>query len=282
MPSEQSYYLSLEVEGNNVRRTDRSLVVNCTGACVLPQPFETHSLSGREDYYLQYLVRGEMRVWLENSELHMRPGQAVLYYPHTGYRYAMLGREEVQYYWVHFTGTDAGSLIESCRLPNRRLLEIGGSAAISSAFEGLFHDFIVRDHCFDLSAASRLLSLCVEISRCQEASQSGQPDASSRVYHALTYIHQNYEKEISVPFLAGLVHLSLSRFRILFREATGLSPLEYLLVLRLNHARQLMLQTESSIGEIARAVGYEDQLYFSRIFKRRTGLSPSAYRRGAQ
>ena len=82
--------------------------------------------------------------------------------------------------------------------------------------------------------------------------------------------------------MAELAHLSPSRFRALFREATGLSPLDYLLVLRLNHARQLMLQTGSSIGEVARAVGYEDQLYFSRIFKKRTGLSPSAYRRGAQ
>ena len=112
--------------------------------------------------------------------------------------------------------------------------------------------------------------------------QGGRSGAGGRIRRALIYIHQNYEKEISVPFLAELAHLSPSRFRALFREATGLSPLDYLLVLRLNHARQLMLQTGSSIGEVARAVGYEDQLYFSRIFKKRTGLSPSAYRRGAQ
>ena len=77
MPTEQSYYLSLEVEGNNVCRTDRRLVINCTGVCVLPRPFETRLLAGREDYYLQYLVKGEMRVWLDGEERLMQPGQAV-------------------------------------------------------------------------------------------------------------------------------------------------------------------------------------------------------------
>lgn len=60
MPTEQSYYLSLEVEGNNVCRTDRRLVINCTGVCVLPRPFETRLLAGPGGYYLQYLVKGEI------------------------------------------------------------------------------------------------------------------------------------------------------------------------------------------------------------------------------
>lgn len=280
MPSEQSYYLSLEVEGNNVRRTDRDLIPNCAGVCVLPQPFEAHMPSGREDYYLQYLVQGKMRVWLEEGEQIMEPGQAVLYYPHTGYRYAMHGKEEIQYYWLHFTGSEADRLVKDCRLPNRQLLRLGSSALIVSQFEGLFHDFILRDHCFALSAASRLLSICVEISRRLEEADGSQSAGVGRVYHAISHIHQNYEKRLTVPLLAELEHLSPSRFRLLFREATGLSPMDYITVLRLNHARQLMLQTNSSVGEIARAVGYPDQLYFSRIFKKRTGLTPSDYRQG--
>ncbi len=280
MPSEQSYYLSLEVEGNNVCRTDQDLVLNCAGVCVLPRPFETHIQLGREDYYLQYLVQGKMRVWLEEGEQIMEPGQAVLYYPHTGYRYAMDGREEIQYYWLHFTGSGADKLVKDCRLPNRRLLSLGSSAPIVSQFEGLFHDFILRDHCFALSAASRLLSVCVEISRRLEAAEGNRAAGVGRVYRAISHIHQNYEKKLTIPFLAELEHVSPSRFRLLFREATGLSPMDYITVLRLNHARQLMLQTDNSLGEIARAVGYPDQLYFSRVFKKRTGLTPSDYRQG--
>ncbi len=274
---EQSYYLSLEVEGNNVCRVDQNLVLNCAGACVLSKPFETHIQLGREDYYLQYLAQGKMRVWLEEEQV-MLPGQAVLYYPHTGYRYAMYGQEEVQYYWLHFTGNCAHQLVEECRLPNRTIFTIGNNALLVSQFEGLFHDFILRDRCFMSSAASRLLSICVEISRRLENAKEGQ--GSSRIYRSISYIHQNYEKKISISFLAELEHLSPSRFRVLFREATGLSPLDYINVLRMNHACQLMLQTDSQLGEIARAVGFPDPLYFSRVFKGRTGLTPSAYRNG--
>ena len=278
MTSEQSYYLSLEVEGNNVSRRDHALIPNCGGVCVLPRPFETHMRQGREDFYIQYLVQGDMRVWLD-KEQHMRPGQAVLYYPRTAYRYAQQGEGPVRYYWLHFTGHAAEELVASCRLPNARLLTVGHSASLLAQFQGLFHDFLLRDCCFIPSAASRLMAICVELSRCTERETAPQGSGTGRVYRALAYIHQHYDEKLTVPLLAGMEHLSPSRFRLLFREATGLSPLEYVTALRLNHARQLLVQTDSSLGEVARAVGYPDQFYFSRIFKEHTGLTPSAYRR---
>ena len=64
----------------------------------------------------------------------------------------------------------------------------------------------------------------------------------------------------------------------LFHQRTGFSPLEYLTRLRLNHASQLMAETALSIAEIARAVGYEDPLYFSRLFRRKMGVSPTEFR----
>lgn len=275
MPAEQSYYLSLEVEGNNVWRTDRSLIINCTGMCVLPQFFHSYTQLGREDYYLQYLVKGDMTVWIDGRQERMRPGQAVIYYPHTAYRYAMYGKEEVQYYWAHFTGTEAARLLENCRIHNHCLMNIGSSPSIVTDFEAIFHDFILRDHCFEVSCAARLTAICVEISRRLEARQNEQ---SGSILSALSHIHQNYNEPVSTQFLADLEHLSPSRFRSLFKESTGLSPGSYLLILRLNHARRLMLQPELTICQISQAVGYQDQLYFSRIFKKRTGLSPSEYR----
>lgn len=280
MSSEQSYYLSLEVEGNNVSRQDHALIPNCSGLCVLPKPFETYMQQGREDYYIQYLVRGEMRVWLD-GEQRMRPGQAVLYYPHTAYRYAQWGEGPVEYYWLHFTGRAAGELVEGCRLPNAKLLTVGRSAVLLAQFQGLFHDFLLRDCCFIPSAASRLLSICVELGRRAEGGQADPEDrGADRVYRALSYIHQHYDEKLPVTLLAQLEHLSPSRFRRLFREATGLSPLEYVSALRMNQACQLLARTDLSLGEVARAVGYQDQFYFSRLFKERTGSPPSTYRKG--
>ena len=67
----------------------------------------------------------------------------------------------------------------------------------------------------------------------------------------------------------------------LFREYTGFSPHAYVTRLRLDKAKDLMVSTTMNISEIAFAVGYANPLYFSRLFKRHTGLSPSRFRTGA-
>ncbi len=280
MQEAQAYFLSMGPD--NVNRTDRSLVVNCTGLCVLPQPFSNRTEAGREDYYLQYLVKGEMAVWLDGGKRLMKPGQAILYYPHTRYHYAMHGPGEVQYYWVHFTGSEAAALAEECRLPNRTLMDVGNSSNIRLDFEGLFQDFIVRDSCFSLSTAAKLTAICVELSRRVERAGSSPSETDSRIYHALSYIHKNYGSSLTIEQLAGQEHLSISRFRTLFKLRTGLSPMDYLIVLRMNRARQLMAQTDLAVGEIAVAVGYQDQMYFSRLFKKKVGLTPSEYRQAVE
>lgn len=280
MREAQAYYRSMGTD--NVSRTDRSLVVNCAGLCVLPQPFSNRTETGREDYYLQYLVKGEMAVWLDEEKQLMKAGQAILYYPHTRYHYAMQGPGEVQYYWVHFTGSEAASLAEGCRLPNRTLMDVGSSSSIQLDFEGIFQEFIVRDSCFDFAAAARLTAICVELSRRVERAGSSPSETDSRIYHALSYIHKNYGGSLTVEQLAEQEHLSISRFRTLFKLRTGLSPMDYLIVLRMNRARQLIAQTDLPVGEIAGEVGYEDQMYFSRLFKKKVGLTPSEYRQAGE
>lgn len=279
MTESQAYYRSLDAGSDNVRKTDKNLIINCTGLLAQAHPFSNHTALGREDYYLQYLAKGKMDVWIDGTQHVMKPGQAILYYPHTSYRYAMHGQDEVHYYWIHFTGCEAEQLIESCRIPNHTLLDVGSSPSLILDFEEIFRDFIIRDSCFDYATAARLTAICVEISRRSEAAASSPSETDSRIHHSLAYIHKNYAHDLNIEQLAALEHLSPSRFRALFKERTGLSPMDYLTALRINHARQLMSQTELTLREIADMVGYEDQLYFSRIFKKRTGFTPSAYRR---
>lgn len=275
----QAYYRSLDINDSNVKLDDRHLIINCSGCCVFCTPFATNNLTGRKDFYLQYLYKGEMDVWLDGTKKVMRPGQVIVYYPHTEYRYAMHGKDTLLYFWVHFTGYGAEELLADCGITNRKLFDVGLSEPIVLGFEGLFREFIVHDSCFDQSAAATLMQICVDISR-RKSDISGKNTAKmdSRIYRSLAYIHKNYNAVISVEQLAFSEHLSVGRYRTLFRHYTGLSPMEYLITLRINHSRSLILQTDLSIKEIAEAVGYPDQLYFSRIFRSRTGMTPTAYK----
>lgn len=88
----QSYYRLLGVS-DNICRMDTPLCVNCAGLCVMRQPFISHFPTGREDFYLQYMVDGEMDILLDGKLGILRPGEAVLHFPHTEYWYAMRGEQ---------------------------------------------------------------------------------------------------------------------------------------------------------------------------------------------
>lgn len=98
------------------------------------------------------------------------------------------------------------------------------------------------------------------------------------VEEALTYLESNYTNNISVQSLADSIGLNRSYLHRLFKSATGSSVQEYLLDLRIRKACTLLKSTVLPIAIISLSVGYEDTLYFSRLFKKKKGVSPSRYR----
>lgn len=96
---------------------------------------------------------------------------------------------------------------------------------------------------------------------------------------ALNYIEQNMENDLRVNEIARRVYLSPDYFRRLFREVTGLTPIDYINKLRIARAERLLTGEDSTISEIAQTVGINDVNYFSRLFKSVTGQSPTGYRK---
>lgn len=99
---------------------------------------------------------------------------------------------------------------------------------------------------------------------------------------AIRTIEYNYNNHITVQGLADSLYLDTAYFSRLFKQKTGYSPKHYLLNVRLNRAKELLLHTEYPIREIAAATGFSDTLYFSKIFTRKEGVPPSLYRKQAR
>ena len=103
--------------------------------------------------------------------------------------------------------------------------------------------------------------------------------SDAAVSQAQVWIAQHYDTPAPVAGMLQASGLAERTFARRFQQATGLSPLEYVHTLRLEEAKQHLETGDEVIEAIAQAVGYEDAAYFSRLFRRKVGLSPAQYRR---
>lgn len=103
------------------------------------------------------------------------------------------------------------------------------------------------------------------------------PDLAAQ---ALRYIHNHYMEPITLEQLAQTLSYSAKNLSKVFKKETGHSLIDYVIQVRIDHAKELMKNTSATIQEIAESVGYFDRLYFTRIFKKVAGVSPGRYKDG--
>ena len=96
---------------------------------------------------------------------------------------------------------------------------------------------------------------------------------------ALRYIHQNYQHKLSLQDVSSALHVNSSYFSALFRQEISMTFTDYLNQLRIGQACHLLMDTEMTIVEVANAVGFDDQSYFTRVFRKYKGITPHAYRK---
>lgn len=96
---------------------------------------------------------------------------------------------------------------------------------------------------------------------------------------AKQYISQNYNTALSLESVSAYIGFNPAYFSSLFKKETGKNFMEYVMEIRIQNSKQLLIQTDKDIADIAMEVGYTDLKYFSKLFKKITGLSPSEFRR---
>ncbi len=110
-----------------------------------------------------------------------------------------------------------------------------------------------------------------------ERSQISSDPAQQYVRKAMAYLHEHYTESPSRADVADYVGVSMSYLNRCFRQEIGLTPIAYLNRYRINQAKNLLLTSEQTITEIAMALGFSSSSYFSQVFRRETGMSPSEY-----
>lgn len=236
-----------------------------------------------DDCLLLYCTAG--RGWLETGEgrWSIGPGTLVLLPPGVGHRYGADDGDPWTLWWCHFDGLARGDLCDHLGLGDRRALDIGLHPTTVSDFRALL---AVQQTGFApdafLHAAAQLRALltgfALHVRRAGEVRRD-----TLDLARVTAYLREHVGRDVSLPELATATSgLSVFHFARRFRAATGMSPIQYFIHLRMEHACRLLDASDEPVHAVARRLGYEDPYYFSRLFRKVIGMAPSDYRRLAR
>ena len=229
---------------------------------------------------LIYCARGGGWCEIAGNRHEVAPGDLLVIPPATPHAYGANDDQPWSIHWVHAQGALVPwFLIELGIDSEHPLAPVGEDSQVLSLFEELQgtleHGYAPTQLLYASQTLGHLLATMVVRRR---ENWRGAPDPHQKVTRSLSYMKQHLDKPLRLDNLASLANLSPSHFNALFRQHTGFACIEYLIRLRMHRAAQLLDTTPLSVKNIASQVGYQDQLYFSRLFRNVNGVSPSEYR----
>ena len=265
-----------------VKDTSKPLIVTSCGYYRVDSGpvIKTNRPRGRRDYQLLYILEGKAHFYFESDERIVNKGEMVLFRPYDHQSYFYFPQDKCQSFWVHFTGSDVEQIIDYYKLPKAENVFYSGS---SPDYQWLFEQMI-RELQLCRANYKELLTMLLRhifllVNRfLKEGSKSG-IDALNDIERSIRYFNENYTKNINIEEYAKSLHISACWFNRRFKQVTKMTPLQYILSVRLANAKMLLETKDYNVTETAYAVGFNNPLYFTRLFTKHIGVSPTEYKR---
>ena len=280
MYMDSAYWHNTQVDFKN--KTHPLFVGSCGTYHLFTRPkLPTHRPRGRVDWQFLYIASGKAHFYFNGVEEIVPAGNFVLYRPKEEQRYYYYGVDHTEVYWVHFTGNNVKNIIRKYGITDEmHVIHTGTSLDYKKIFLQMIQELKLCKDDYEEILVHYMHLLLIMIHRSINSRPRGKSQyLMDEMDAAVRYFHANYHKPISIEDFAASYHMSISWFIRNFKEYTGSTPAQYLLSLRISNAQTLLESTSYNITEIANIVGYDNPLYFSRIFKKQIGMSPSEFRK---
>lgn len=230
-----------------------------------------------------FIAAGKAHFHFDNDEKEtiVHAGHMVLYRPKEPQKYEYYAKDQVEVYWVHFTGNNVTNLLRSYGLTNdKRVFHCGSGSEYQYLFRAMINELQMCQDSYPEMLEMYLRQIFIKLQRHFKSSiTTVNSHAAEEIDKAISYFSEHYNEPISIDDYAEQNHVSASWFIRNFRLYAGITPKQFILQKRIYNAEALLQNTQYNINEIAQIVGYDNPLYFSRIFQKAKGLSPSEYRK---
>ena len=241
---------------------------------------ETDRPNGRGDYQLLYISAGKLHLYVDGEERIITKGNMLLFRPGETQIYNLYSADKPETYWVHFTGSDVDLLLDYYGMPkNENVFFTGTSPDYQWLFKQMIQELQLCRVNYEDLLNMNLRHIFLMINRFLKEGTELDSDALDEVERATHYFNENYNLNICIKDYANERHMSECWFNRTFKHVTKVTPMQYIIQLRMTNALNLLEHTNYNIIQVANAVGYDDAYYFSRLFKKNIGVSPTEYRK---
>lgn len=249
------------------------------------KPSHSFGPAARNHYLFHYVISGTGKLLADKSpgntvEYQIKSGQGFMLFPHQVSTYIADHELPWEYVWIEFDGLRAKEAIEIAGLrPDSPVYRASSKDLRNDMMSEMLY-IVQHSNEAPLHLIGHLYLFLDYLMRSANSVRMNQGGKLRDFYikEVLTFIEQNFQNDISIEDIADSCGLNRSYFGKIFHDSIGKSPQEFLINYRMTKAAELLKLTSLSIADIGNAVGYPNQLHFSRAFKKIYGISPRNWR----
>ena len=233
-----------------------------------------------DDNLIIYCTEGSGFLRTEAWEGEVRAGEVILLPQGTEHFYASDPKTPWTLFWVHFQGASTGIFLQYLGFrESRPVTNAGVSPGLMAAFTNLME---VRRTGYSTRAfinASNQLRHIFSQMALEISAQRGQGRGGFELSQVQAFMRDNIDQPLNLDQMAATVHMSKFHFSKRYKAMTGYSPVKHFQNMKIEHACSLLDSSDLTVSAIADQLGYDDPLYFSRLFRKTIGVSPRSYRK---
>ena len=248
-------------------------------------PSHSYGPAARNHFLFHYIISGARTLYADDSTgttktYHLKSGEGFLIFPNQITTYIADKELPWEYVWIEFDGLRAKEAMDTAGFSLDRPIFHTKKRDMSQKME---EELVYIATHSDETIFNIIGHLYLFLDYFMRSTVSTVVKGSTKlqdyyIKEAITYIEQNFQNDISVVDIANRLGINRSYFGKIFKQTLKQTPQEFLINYRMIKATELLRLTKMSIGDISKAVGYENQLHFSRAFKKIYNISPREWR----
>lgn len=234
----------------------------------------------RENYkslLITHILEGTFTFIKDNVPVTARKGDTVIldcFQPHEYYT-----NDHFESIWIQVSGANSLELFEEIEKTEGNIIKCKDIQHMKKLLFRIFNGISNSNPPTELNLSLDIYKIFTELLNPQSIRNKGERDYEDSIQKVKEYIAENLNEKLTVGSLAKIINMSSSHFSRVFKQQTGFSPYDYILISRLNRAKYLLQVTDMTVAAVAYEIGFNSESNFIYFFSENEGVSPGKFRK---